>query len=95
MNYKELNSILPIDIIKYIGDYDNTSKERMNVVIQELNDYNDKIEEDWREDEEAYYMSDWKLSRRRKWDPEFGNRANPCLLKNINFKYCININGNR
>ena len=30
----------------------------MNNVIQELNDYNDKIEEYWREDEQAYYMSD-------------------------------------
>lgn len=87
MNYKELYSILPLDIIKYIGDYDNTSKERMNNVIQELNDYNDKIEEYWSEDEHASRMSDWTLSRRRKWDPEFGNRADPRLLKNTNSKY--------
>lgn len=83
MNYKQLHKILPLDIIKYIGEYDSTSKENMNNVIQELNDYNDKIEEYWREDEQAYYMSDWQISRRQKWDPEFGNRAHPCLLKNI------------
>ena len=87
MNYKELYSILPVDIIKYICDYDSSSKERMNNVIQELNDYNDKIEEYWREDEQAYYMSDWDLSRRHKWDPEFGNRAHPSLLKSTNSKY--------
>ena len=79
MNYKQRYKILPIDIIKYIGAFDNTSKERMNNVIQELNEYNDKIEEYWREDEQAYYMSDWQISCRQKWDPEFGNRGFPVL----------------
>ncbi len=83
MNYKQLYKILPLDIIKYIGNYDNTSKERMNNVIQELIEYNDKIEEYWREDEQVYYMSDWQISCRRRWDPEFGNRSHPCLLKSI------------
>ena len=85
MNYKQLHKILPIDIIKYIGEYDSSSKENMNNVIQELNDYNDKIEEYWRENEQAYYMSDWEISRRRKWDPDFGNRTYSCLLKSINY----------
>lgn len=85
MNYKQLHKILPLDIIKYIGEYDSSSKEQMNKVIQELNEYNDKIEEYWREDEEAYYMSDWEISCRRKWDPQFGNRNFPYLLKYINY----------
>ena len=85
MNYKQLHKILPIDIIKYIGEYDSSSKENMNNVIQELNDYNDKIEEYWREDEHISYMSDWEISRRRKWDPDFGNRTYPSLLKSINY----------
>ena len=79
--YKELYNILPIEIINYIAEYNNYSKENMNHVIQELNEYNDKIEEYWREDEQAYYMSNWQISCRRRWDPEFGNRAHPCLLK--------------
>ncbi len=83
MNYKQLYKILPLDIIKYIGEYDSSSKENMNNVIQELNDYNDKIEEYWSEDEHVSYMSDWEISHRRKWDPDFGNRAYPCLLKSI------------
>lgn len=83
MNYKQLYKILPLDIIKYIGDFDNTSKERMNNVIQELNEYNDKIEEYWSEDKQAYYMSDRQISCRRRWDPQFGNRADPRLLKSI------------
>ena len=83
MNYKQLYKILPLDIIKYIGNYDNTSKERMNNVIQELIEYNDKIEEYWREDEQVYYMSYWDISRRQRWDPEFGNRPDPRLLKSI------------
>lgn len=85
MNYKQLHKILPLDIIKYIGEYDSSSKENMNNVIQELNDYNGKIEEYWREDEQAYYMSDWEILRRRKWDPDFGNRTYPSLLKSINY----------
>ena len=40
MNYKELYSILPVEIIRHIGDYDNTAKEHMTNVIQELNEYN-------------------------------------------------------
>ena len=82
MKYKELYKILPVELIKYIGEFDNTSKERMNNVIQELNEYNHKIEEYWSEDEQAYYMSDWQISYRQKWDPQFGNRAYPGLLSN-------------
>lgn len=85
MNYKQLYKILPLDIIKYIGDYDSSSKENMNIVIQELNDYNDKIEEYWAEQKYAWCMSDWEISRRRKWDPDFGNRTYPSLLKSINY----------
>jgi hypothetical protein len=65
MNYKQLHKILPIDIIKYIGDYDNTSKERMNNVIQELNEYNDKIEEYWAEQKYTWSTSDWREDLRR------------------------------
>ncbi len=83
MKYKELYNILPVEVIKYIGEFDNTSKKNMNKVIQELNEYNDAIEEYWIEDEQAYYMSDWDLSRRQRWDPQFGNRAYPGLLKSI------------
>lgn len=83
MKYNELYNILPVELIKYIGEYDSSSKEKMNNVIQELNEYNHKIEEYWREDEQAYYMSDWQISCRQKWDPEFGNRPDPRLLKSI------------
>lgn len=83
MNYKQLHKILPLDIIKYIGDYDNTSKERMNSVIQELNEYNHKIEEYWSEQKQEWLMSDWEMSCRRRWDPEFANKASPYILKNI------------
>jgi len=82
MKYKELYNILPLEVIKYIGEFDNTSKERMNNVIQELNEYNHKIEEYWSEDEQAYYMSDWQISCRRRLDPQFGNRPDPRLLSN-------------
>ena len=37
MNYKKLHEILPLEVIKYIDEFDNTSQERMNNVIQELN----------------------------------------------------------
>ena len=30
MKYKELYKILPVELIKYIGEFDNTSKERTN-----------------------------------------------------------------
>ena len=83
MNYKQLHKILPLDIIKYIGDYDNTSKERMNSVIQELNEYNHKIEEYWSEQKQELLMSDWEMSCRRRWDPEFANKASPYILKYI------------
>lgn len=83
MEYKELYNILPVEVIIYIGEFDNTSKKNMNTVIQELNEYNDAIEEYWREDEQVYYMSYWDISRRQRWDPEFGNRPDPRLLKSI------------
>ena len=87
MNYKKLHEILPLEVIKYIGEFDNTSQERMNNVIQELNEYNHKIEEYWSEDEQAYYMSDLQISCRQKWDPQFANRPYPSLLNNT---YSIN-----
>lgn len=87
MNYKELNSILPIDIIKYIGDYDNTSKERMNVVIQELNDYNDKIEEYESEQYYEWLLDEWEILALKKRDPTWGNKQSPYLLKYTNSKY--------
>jgi len=43
--YKELYNILPIEIINYIADYNNNSKENMNNVIIELQEYNDKVHE--------------------------------------------------
>ena len=52
---------------------------KIELLRQELNEYNHKIEEYWREDEQAYYMSDWQISYRQKWDPEFGNRGFPVL----------------
>jgi len=55
----------------------------MNNVIKELKEYNYKIEEYWSEDEQAYYMSDWLLFCRRRWDPQFGIRADSRLLKSI------------
>lgn len=87
MNYKELNSILPIDIIKYIGDYDNTSKERMNVVIQELNDYSDKIEEYESEQYYEWLLDEWEILALKKRDPTWGNKQSPYLLKYTNSKY--------
>lgn len=66
MNYKELYSILPVDIIKYIGDYDNTSKERMNNVIKQINEYNEKVKEYWAHDEMLYYLSDYQILYRQK-----------------------------
>jgi len=83
MNYKKLETILPVEIINYIGEFDNTSKEKMNNVIQELNEYNHKIEEYWAEQEQEWRMSDWRISCRQRWDPEFANRADPRLLKSI------------
>jgi len=82
MKYKELYKILPVELIKYIGEFDNTSKERMNNVIQELNEYNHKVEEYWDEQEKEWLMSDWQLTCRRRWDPQFANRSDPRLLSN-------------
>lgn len=45
MKYKLLENILPLELVIYISEFDNTSKENMNKVIQELNDYNDRVDE--------------------------------------------------
>jgi len=79
MNYKQLETILPIEVINYIGEFDSTSKEKMDLAIKELNEYNHKIEEYWGEQEQEWRMSDWQISCRRRWDPGFGNRGFPIL----------------
>ena len=79
MKYSELYNILPVELIKYIGEFDSTSKEKMDLAIKELNEYNHKIEEYWREDEHVSSMSDWQISCRQRWDPNYGNRGFPIL----------------
>jgi hypothetical protein len=83
MTYKELYKKMPKELMEHILDFIDTSKEKMNNVIQELNDYNYKIEEYWGEQEQEWHMSDWQITCRRRWDPQFANRADPRLLKNI------------
>lgn len=87
MNYKELYSILPVEIIRHIGDYDNTAKEHMTNVIQELNEYNLKVEQ---YESEQYY--EWLLDESeifviKKSNPDWGNKQSPYLLKYTNSNY--------
>jgi hypothetical protein len=81
--YNYLEQILPIELVDHIFQYDGTFKQNMDNVIEELHKYNDKIEEYWTEQEQEWYMSDWQISCRRRWDPQFANRASPYILKNI------------
>jgi len=89
MNYKELYSILPIDIIKYIGDYDNTAKEHMTNIIQELNEYNLKVEQYESEQYYEWLLDEWEISALKKRDPTWGNKQSPYLLKYTNSNYKI------
>lgn len=87
MNYKELYSILPVEIIRHIGDYDNTAKEHMTNVIQELNDYNLKVEQ---YESEQYY--EWLLDESeifviKKSNPDWGQMPCPYLLNYTNSNY--------
>ena len=39
MDYKTLNTLLPKELVIHIGYYDNSSKQNMDRVIQELDDF--------------------------------------------------------
>lgn len=45
MNYKLLHDTFPLEIVIYIGSYDNGPKKNMNKVIEELNKYNNDVME--------------------------------------------------
>lgn len=82
MNDKSLYYLfpsLPKDIIKHICDYDNTYKLKMNNVIHELNDYNNRIEE-----YEYYHYCDWLYGD--SWKPPHQELKCPYILRSIPFE---------
>lgn len=83
MNYKCLHQFLPVEIIRYIGEYDNASKKSMNSVIEQLNEYNNKVTEYELEQHDEQY-SEWLYGDR--YNPNLKYKKHiPCpyLLKNI------------
>jgi len=87
MNYKELYSILPVEIIRHIGDYDNTAKEHMTNVIQELNDYNLKVEQYESEQYYEWLLDELEIFVIKKSNPDWGQMPCPYLLKYTNSNY--------
>ena len=89
MSYNILNSILPIEIVQHIFEYDNTSKANMNNVIKELDDYNHKVEEYECEQYYEWLLDEWEIIALKKRDPNWGNKPCPYLLKYTNTYYKI------
>jgi len=76
----QLFSSMPKDVIQHICDYDNTYKQRMNNVIHELNDYNNKVEE-----YEYYQYCNWLYGD--SWKPHVRNEPRcPYIIKPIPFE---------
>lgn len=80
MDYKTLNTLLPKELVIHIGYYDNSSKQNMNRVIQELDDFKEKIREynDW--EEMLYYLDDWQLLVRKKIGLSIDSMDHPILF---------------
>lgn len=87
MSYKVLNSILPIEIVRHVSEYDNTSKVNMNNVIKELDNYNLNIEKYESEQYYEWLLDEWEILALKKRDPTWGNKPCPYLLKYTNSNY--------
>ena len=58
MYFKLLNSVLPIEIVKTIYEYDNRYILNMKKVIVQIEKLNKEVEEYWKMDEIIYYMTE-------------------------------------
>ena len=58
MNFKLLNNVLPLEIVKEIYEYHDTYKLTMKNVIKQIEKLNNAIEEYWHMDEIMYYMTE-------------------------------------
>lgn len=82
MIYFILQKQFPNEIVDYILKFDGTYKENMNKVIQELTQYNNKIEEYWSMQEYEWLMDDHERLHAQKRNINF-NIEYPYLLKSI------------
>ena len=80
MDYKTLNTLLPKELIIYIGYYDNTSKQKMDRVIKELDDFKEKVLEYESWEKMLYYLDDWQLSHRQKHGLSIETMDQPILF---------------
>ena len=81
MDYKTLNGLLPKELVIYIGYYDNSSKQNMNRVIKELDDFREKVLEYEAYEKMLYYLDEWEESNRKKYGLSIDSMEDPILVK--------------
>jgi len=81
MDYKTLNGLLPKELVIYIGYYDNSSKQNMNRVIKELDDFREKVLEYEAYEKMLYYLDEWEESNRKKHGLSIDSMEDPILVK--------------
>lgn len=80
MDYKTLNTLLPKELVIHIGYYDNSSKQNMERVIQELDDFKEKVLEYESWENMLYYLDDWQLLVRKKIGLSIDSMVRPILF---------------
>ena len=81
MDYTILNELLPKELVIYIGYYDNSSKQNMNRVIQELDDFREKVLEYEAYEKMLYYLDEWEESNLKKYGLSIDSMEDPILVK--------------
>lgn len=80
MDYKTLNTLLPKELVIHIGYYDNSSKQNMDRVIQELDDFKEKVLEYESWENMLYYLDEWQISHRKKFGLSIDTMDQPILF---------------
>ena len=81
MDYKTLNGLLPKELVIYIGYYDNSSTQNMNYVIDELDNFREKVLEYESWENMLYYLDEWEQSYRKKCGLSIDSMEYPILVK--------------
>ena len=80
MNYTKLYMTIPAELANLIAEFDPTPREKMNIVITELKQYNKNMEMYEAQERFLSSLTDWEIALNDRLGTTFHEIDDPCIL---------------